>query len=185
MRRSSVESMVSMQRGDAIGNNESDDTIKEKHSECSHKKQSMCEDDDRYSKVHNRPALITTITPFNYNSFCQVRESISLPCTLRKCKGSDSCRGSNNCYVWAMDFEQLSKRMDKLEKGCPKSKTLGADAKGSDNERLLPDRTYGSTEDISSPEHQSTSHGIKPNKELPSERSSSVCEATTSQMDLQ
>lgn len=83
-----------------------------------------------------------------------------------------------------MDFEQLSKRMDKLEKGCPKSKTLCADAKGSDNECLLADRTYCSTEDISSPEHQSTSHGNRPDKEPSSIRSSSVCGATTSQMDL-
>lgn len=51
MRRSSVESMVSMQRGDGIVNNEADDAIKEKHSECSHKKHSICEDDDRYNKV--------------------------------------------------------------------------------------------------------------------------------------
>lgn len=49
MRRSSVESMVSMQRGEAIVSNESDDTIKEKHSECTHSKH--CEDDDRYNKV--------------------------------------------------------------------------------------------------------------------------------------
>lgn len=121
----------------------------------------------------------------NENQIFQIRETISLPCTLRKCKGSDSCRGSNNCYVWAMDFEQLSKRMDKLEKGCPKSKTLCTDAKGSDNECLLADRTYGSTDDISSPEHQSTSHGNKTTKESTSIRSSSVCEAgTTSPIDL-
>lgn len=53
MRRSSVESMVSMQRGEAIVNNESDDTIKDKHSECSRNKHSMCEDNDGYSKVSN------------------------------------------------------------------------------------------------------------------------------------
>lgn len=78
-----------------------------------------------------------------------------------------------------MDFEQLSKRMDKLEKGCPKSKTLCADTKGSDNECLLADRTYCSTDDVSSPEHQSTSQ----TKESHSTRSSSVC-AGTSQIDL-
>lgn len=49
MRRSSIESMVSMQRGEAIVSNESDDTIKEKHSDC--RKYSVCEDDNRYSKV--------------------------------------------------------------------------------------------------------------------------------------
>ncbi|KAJ6645653.1 Protein goliath, partial [Pseudolycoriella hygida] len=163
MRRSSVESVVSMQRGDAITNIESDEITKQKHSECSHAKRTTCEDDARCNEI---------------------RESISLPCTLRKCKGSDSCRGSNNCYVWAMDFGQLSKRMDKLEKGCPKSKTLCIDGKDSDNERLLPDRTYCSTDDISSPEHQSTSGNLPP-RESPSIRSSSVCgDATTSQVDL-
>ncbi len=74
--------------------------------------------------------------------------------------------------------------MDKLEKGCPKSKTLCADSKGSDNECLLAERTYGSTEDISSPEHQSTSQGSKTAKESTSIRSSSVCGATMSQMDM-
>lgn len=60
---------------------------------------------------------------------------------MRKCKGPpDSCRGSNNCYVWALDFQQLSKKMDKLDKGCPKSKTLCAENQGSDNEFLLADR---------------------------------------------
>lgn len=86
-----------------------------------------------------------------------------------------------------MDFEQLSKRLDKLEKGCPKSKTLcTTDAKGSDNECLLADRTYCSTEDNSSPEHQSTSHGSRPVKELTSVRSASISgAATSSQPDLQ
>lgn len=51
MRRSSIESMASMQRGDAIVNNESVDAMKEKHSEWFHKKHSTCEDDDRHNKV--------------------------------------------------------------------------------------------------------------------------------------
>lgn len=181
--------MVSMQRGDAIGN-ESDDAIKEKHSECSHKKHPICEDDDQYNKVHrmnNTPFFVQT-SNIHFTSiieFLQIRESISLPCTLRKCKGSDSCRGSNNCYVWAMDFEQLSKRMDKLEKGCPKSKTLCADAKDSDNECLLTERTYGSKDDISSPEHQSTSRDNKAaNVESSSLRSPSVCGTATSQLEV-
>lgn len=46
-----------------------------------------------------------------YVHFAQA--SISLPCTLRKCKNSEtSCHGSNNCYVWALDIQQLSKRND-------------------------------------------------------------------------
>lgn len=177
--------MVSMQRGEAIVSNESDDTIKEKPLEC--RKHSICEDDNRYSKVSpifidsSVTIAIKLIYIFHY---FQIRESISLPCTLRKCKGSDSCRGSNNCYVWAMDFEQLNKRMDKLEKGCPKSKTISADARGSDNECLLPDRTYCSTEDISSPEHQSTSHACNAARDSSSIRSSSVCGATTAPKDL-
>ena len=58
----------------------------------------------------------------NDHSF-QLRASISLPCTLKKCKSSNDCRGSNNCYVWALDFQQLTKKTEKIEKGCPKSKT--------------------------------------------------------------
>lgn len=83
-----------------------------------------------------------------------------------------------------MDFEQLSKRMDKFEKGCPKSKTLCAENKGSDNECLLADRTYCSTDDVSSPEHQSTSHSNNDAKESPSRRASSVSEAANLSFDL-
>lgn len=33
---------------------------------------------------------------------------VSLPCTLRRFKPSEhSCRGSNNCYVWSLNFQQL------------------------------------------------------------------------------
>lgn len=43
--------------------------------------------------------------------------------------------------MWALDFQQLSKKMDKLEKGgCPKSRTICAEGQGSDNEFLLADR---------------------------------------------
>lgn len=66
MRRSSIESMVSMQRGDAIANNESDDAMKEKHSECSHKKHTTCGDDDRYNKVQSATFrhLLSNFTKF-------------------------------------------------------------------------------------------------------------------------
>lgn len=49
--------------------------------------------------------------------------SISLPCTLKKCKHSDtSCRGSNNCYIWALDFNELAQKVEIIETGCSKSK---------------------------------------------------------------
>lgn len=46
----------------------------------------------------------------------QIETSISLPCTLRRCKNAESLRrGSNNCRAWALNFQQLSKKAEILE----------------------------------------------------------------------
>lgn len=91
----------------------------------------------------------------------QKKESISLPCTLRKCKtqsATDStCHGSNNCYMWTLDYQQLMKKIDKLDRDnattkptaspavCPRSRTICTDAHGSDNEFLLAADLAGSS----------------------------------------
>lgn len=31
-----------------------------------------------------------------------------MPCTLRKKNSDSSCHGSNNCYVWALEIQQIA-----------------------------------------------------------------------------
>lgn len=48
--------------------------------------------------------------------FSQIETSISLPCTLRRCKRSQSLRrDSNNCHAWALNSQQFSKKAEQLE----------------------------------------------------------------------
>lgn len=38
-------------------------------------------------------------------------QAVSLPCTLRKKNSDNSCHGgSNNCYLWAIHLDVMSKR---------------------------------------------------------------------------
>lgn len=87
---------------------------------------------------------------YYYNSYLnfsfQLHTSISLPSTLKKCKSANEspCRGSNNCYVWALENQQMP--ANEVGGGCPKSQTTcgsvathsnaGA-TKDSDNQLLL------------------------------------------------
>lgn len=55
--------------------------------------------------------------------FKQLHTSISLPCTLKKCKSphESPCRGgSNNCYAWALDGQNAVT----IGGTCPKSQTV-------------------------------------------------------------
>lgn len=40
-------------------------------------------------------------------------QAVSLPCTLRKKNSDNSCHGgSNNCYLWALQLDVMTKRND-------------------------------------------------------------------------
>lgn len=44
----------------------------------------------------------------------KIDSSISLPCTLRRVKTPDpSCRGSNNCYVWSIKYDETFNTLSK------------------------------------------------------------------------
>lgn len=59
--------------------------------------------------------------------------------------------------MWTLDFHQLSKKIDKLEKGCPKSRTICAEnPQGSDNEFLLADRSTAYSHTNGTPDNETS-----------------------------
>lgn len=68
-----------------------------------------------------------------------IQQAVSLPCTLRKDSDS-SCHGSNNCYAWALEIQQIAaKRNGESSAGAIVSKCLSSSTKhdNDDNEALL------------------------------------------------
>lgn len=49
-----------------------------------------------------------------FSHFSFIQASISLPCSARNTNENleSRCRGSNNCYVWALDIEKTIKRFE-------------------------------------------------------------------------
>lgn len=63
-----------------------------------------------------------------------------MPCTLRKKNSDSSCHGSNNCYVWALEIQQIAaKRNGESSAGAIVNKCLSSSTKhdNDDNEALL------------------------------------------------
>lgn len=138
MRSSSVESVTPIHRDEAdqcsLNGDKEDGHLDEPQQSTKTGPSDGDGDDDDEPKVSVN--VNAHGTRHHTNRSLQVPNSASLPCTLRKCKNGESCRGSNNCYVWS---SEMQKKTDKYEKGCPKSKTICVHVvQGSDNEFLLP-----------------------------------------------